>query len=116
MAFGYRSDDAPAFETRRGIERGAEEASPGYALNGTSMWERQAAHGGSVDTKPTRERQEWSRLDVLLKHELDVIAAERRAAAGDAKAIRNLAKTRAFLERLRAEQRAAVTDIPRKIC
>ena len=46
----------PAFETRRGIERGAEEASPGYALNGTSMWERQGAHGGGVDTKPTRER------------------------------------------------------------
>ena len=54
---------------------------------------------------------------MLIKQELDVIARlERRAAAGDAKAIRNLAKTRAFLEQLRAEQRAAVTDIPRKIC
>ncbi len=61
-----------------------------------------------------RERQEWSRLDALIKHEQQVVERlERRVMEAKrtdpdkaAKITVRLQRTRFFLERLRAEQRA----------
>jgi hypothetical protein len=105
---------------RRQTDLGGQEATPGYAVNGTSQWERQAANGGSADTKPTapsvRDRQEWSRLDVLIKHESYVVERLQRRAAeakGDpdkhAKICVRLQRTRFLLDRLRREQMALVS-------
>jgi hypothetical protein len=115
MELKRRADD------RRQQNLGGQEATPGYAVNGTSQWERQAANGGSADTKLTarsvRDRQEWSRLDVLVKHESNVVERlERRAAeakqSGDAdkaaKICVRLQRTRFLLTRLRNEQRELV--------
>jgi len=94
------------------------DAVPGYAVSGTSQWERSAASGRRVDTKATRDdtqaRQEWSRLDVMVKHEqqqverLERRAAEARGTAKHAPICVRLQRTRALLTRLRNEQRSLV--------
>jgi hypothetical protein len=99
---------------RRQNERGNEEASPGYSINGEGVWTRHAAGGGSVDTitaTNTKERQEWSRLDVQIRNTAKTLAQlERRVMDAPniearTKARERAAKTRTMLERMRAEQR-----------
>ena len=112
MELKRRADD------RRQEKLGGQEGAPGYAVNGTSAWERNAASGARVDTKPSsqsvRERQEWSRLYVMIKHEAYVVerlerrAAEARGTDKHAKICVRLQRTRALLTQLRDEQRAAV--------
>jgi hypothetical protein len=102
---------------RKQSELGGQEATPGYSVNGESLHSRRAASGGAVDTTTatnTKERQEWARLDVMIKHEAYVVerlerrAAEARGTDKHAKICVRLQRTRALLTRLRDEQRAAV--------
>lgn len=104
-----------AHESRKGNELGEQRGAPGYAVNGKSKWTRQAASGGNVDTKPShRERASWSKLDLMVKHEQEVVARLERQVAeakarGDteqaARIIIRLQKTRVLLARLQREQR-----------
>jgi hypothetical protein len=64
-------------------------AEPGYAPDGASIYSHAARKGRAPinnrfrdrPSKIVRERQEWSRLDVLIKHEAyEVERLERRAA------------------------------------
>ncbi len=103
---------------RRQKDIGGQEATPGYAVNGTSEWERHAAGGSSVDTQTdtrTKERQEWSRLDKMVQHERKevekILRGIERAKVEDPERvpfkIKRLQRTRFLLARLEAEQRAA---------
>jgi len=101
--------------TRRKIimieDKRKEPTTPGYGSSGESLWSRHAAHGHSVDTRPTRERMTLSRLDVMVAHERkEVVKLERRAieARGTPKHAPlcvKLQRLRHFLARLEAEQR-----------
>jgi hypothetical protein len=88
-----------------------EPTAPGYGSSGESLWSRHAAHGHSVDTRPTRERMSWSRLDHLIKNERAQVAKmERRTqeVRGTDKhpmLCVKLQRLRHFLARLEAEQR-----------
>ena len=87
-----------------------EPVQPGYALSGASVWERQAAHTGHADMRPTVS-SDWSRLDVLIHHERKQVAKlEKRTVAArgtdkHAPLCVKLQRLRAFLRRLEAEQR-----------
>ena len=100
---------------RRQKDLGGQEASPGYHVNGEGEWSRHAAGGGSVDVQTdtrTKERQEWSRLDHLIAHEIAVIGRLKRrmGKATDPAAIKltrdRIDKTQVLVDRLRAEQRS----------
>jgi len=102
---------------RKQSELGGQEAAPGYSVNGESLHSRRAASGGAVDTTTatnTKERQYWSKLDVMVKHEQQVVerlerrAAEARGTDRHPKICSRLQRTRALLARLRDEQRTLV--------
>jgi hypothetical protein len=84
-----------------------------YVPSGEGQWSRHAAHSGQGDATRTRERQEFSRLDVQIQKEMaEVIRHERRANEATepgevAKHIERALKTRRFLDRLRREQKCA---------
>jgi hypothetical protein len=100
---------------RRQKDIGGQEASPGYAVNGTSQWERHSAEGrDAVKAAEPRiaERQEWSRLDVLILNvtrdleriERKLVNAETPERAG--RYARDQEIKMRFLAKLRAEQRS----------
>jgi hypothetical protein len=83
----------------------------GYAPSGESKHTRRVSAPGGADPSFNRERQSWSRLDVMAAHERKVVARlERRAteARGGPQygpiCIR-LQRTRHLLARLKAEQK-----------
>jgi hypothetical protein len=92
-------------------ETSREPVSPGFASSGTSAWERAAAQGHPVDGRPTRDRNYFSKLDVLISHERRMVAkmaAKAVAARGTPshKAMcSKLQSLRFFLHRLETEQR-----------
>ena len=97
---------------RKQSELGGQEATPGYSVNGESLHSRRAASGGAVDTTTatnTKERQYWSKLDVLIKHEAYVVERlERRAAEA-----RGTDKHPPICARLRREPAPCWTSVPR---
>jgi hypothetical protein len=101
---------------KRQSRLGGQEASPGFTANGEGEWTRHAAQGGKVGTQPTlRERQSWSRLDLMIGHEEKVIARVERRLLREcdpkqrARDNERLRKLKSFVARLRAEQQGAVT-------
>ncbi len=83
-----------------------------YVPSGEGQWSRHAAHsGGKVDTSRTRERQEFSRLDVQIQKEMaELLRHERRVSeakepAEVAEHLERALKTRRFLDRLRRAQK-----------
>lgn len=86
----------------------------GYSGSGESKHTRRVSAPGGADPTFNRERQTWSKLDLMIEHEARVVARlERRAL--EARNTENynpictrLQRTRTMLERMRAEQRGLV--------
>jgi hypothetical protein len=94
------------------IENNSKEAAtPGCASSGEGSWTRHAAMGHPVDGQPTRDRNYFSKLDVLIQHERKMVAkmeGKAIAARGTPSHVAlcsKLQSLRFFLRKLESEQR-----------